>query len=145
MEHNIVSLTNAVDNCMFSTTRSVVTETWSCRSMVALLVSTPEVAGAAFTSELYSPHLDVHQRMLILETLASAAQQMANPRARLQAGKSQGTGLAGALEAGGEARVDAMPGMTTCRNGELEESLALKAQGYLQYAQQMWSSAILTM
>ena len=60
-----------------------------CRSMVALLVTTPEVAGAAFTSELYSPHLDVHQRMLILETLASAAQQMANPRLRFPAGESQ--------------------------------------------------------
>ena len=68
--------------------------------MVALLVSTPEVAGAAFTSELYSPHLDVHQRMLILETLASAAQQMANPRARLHAGRDQMPGLQGAMEAG---------------------------------------------
>ena len=85
-----------------------------CRSMVALLVATPEVAGAAFTSELYSPHLDVHQRMLILETLASAAQQMANPRARLQAGRNQMPGLCGALEAGAEAVTDAAQGRLSC-------------------------------
>jgi len=56
---------------------------------VALLVAVPEVAGASLTSELYSPHLDVHQRMLILETLATAAQQMADPRLRLGAGRGQ--------------------------------------------------------
>ena len=82
--------------------------------MVALLVATPEVAGAAFTSELYSPHLDVHQRMLILETLASAAQQMANPRARLQAGRDQAPGLRGALEAGTESATNATQGRFTC-------------------------------
>lgn len=60
-----------------------------CRSIVALLVAVPEMAGASLTSELYSPHLDVHQRMLILETLATAAQQMANPRLRLGAGRGQ--------------------------------------------------------
>ncbi len=60
-----------------------------CRSVVALLVAVPEVAGASLTSELYSPHLDVHQRMLILETLATAAQQMADPRLRLGAGRGQ--------------------------------------------------------
>ena len=70
--------------------------------MVALLVSVPAVAGAAFTSELYSPHLDVQQRMLILETLASAAQQMANPRLRLQAGRSQAGARANPLEAAAE-------------------------------------------
>ncbi|KAA6428351.1 MAG: hypothetical protein FRX49_01946 [Trebouxia sp. A1-2] len=59
------------------------------RSIVALLVAVPEMAGASLTSELYSPHLDVHQRMLILETLATAAQQMANPRLRLGAGRGQ--------------------------------------------------------
>ena len=56
---------------------------------MALLVAVPEVAGASLTSELYSPHLDVHQRMLILETLATAAQQMADPRLRLGAGRGQ--------------------------------------------------------
>lgn len=80
--------------------------------MVALLVTTPEVAGAAFTSELYSPHLDVHQRMLILETLASAAQQMANPRARIHPGNNQINGSA--LEAGAEAATNAALGMSTC-------------------------------
>ena len=50
---------------------------------MALLVAVPAVAGASLTQELYSPHLDLHQRMLILETLAGAAQQMANPRLRL--------------------------------------------------------------
>lgn len=82
--------------------------------MVALLVSTPEVAGAAFTSELYSPHLDVHQRMLILETLASAAQQMANPRARLHAGRDKVPGVCGTLEAGSEAVTYAAHGKRTC-------------------------------
>lgn len=82
--------------------------------MVALLVSTPEVAGAAFTSELYSPHLDVHQRMLILETLASAAQQMANPRAGLPAGRDQ---MPSALEADSAAVTNATRGMLTHKFG----------------------------
>lgn len=56
---------------------------------MALLVAVPEVVGASLASELYSPHLDVHQRMLILETLATAAQQMADPRLRLGAGRGQ--------------------------------------------------------
>lgn len=56
---------------------------------MALLVAVPGASGTALTQELYSPHLDVHQRMLILETLASAARQMANPRLRLEAGGSQ--------------------------------------------------------
>lgn len=91
--------------------------------MVALLVSSPEVAGAAFTSELYSPHLDVHQRMLILETLASAAQHMANPRARIHAGKSHMTGLGGALEHGAEAATNtAALGMSTCLDVNKEET-----------------------
>ena len=62
---------------------------WCCRSIVALLVAVPEVTGASLTSELYSPHLDVHQRMLIMETLATAAQQMADPRLRLGAGRGR--------------------------------------------------------
>lgn len=82
--------------------------------MLALLVSTPEVAGAAFTSELYSPHLDVHQRMLILETLASAAQQMANPRARLPASRDHMPGVRDALEADTAAVTNATQGMLTC-------------------------------
>ena len=53
--------------------------------MVALLVAVPELTGASMTEELYSPHLDLHQRLLILETLATAAQQMASPRLRLAA------------------------------------------------------------
>ena len=81
---------------------------------MALLVATPEVAGTAFTSELYSPHLDVHQRMLILETLASAAQQMANPKARLRAGRDQMPGLHGPMEAGSEAVTHATQGGFTC-------------------------------
>ena len=59
------------------------------RSMVALLVAVPDVSGASMTQELYSPHLDVHQRLLILETLAEAAQQMADPRLRLAAQERQ--------------------------------------------------------
>ena len=82
--------------------------------MVALLVTTPEVAGAAFTLELYSPHLDVHQRMLILETLASAAQQMANPTAKLHAGRNQTRGVPSALGVGADAVSDATLGMPTC-------------------------------
>ena len=78
------------------------------------MVSVPEMAGAAFTSELYSPHLDVHQRMLILETLASAAQQMANPRLRLQAGRSQTHAHADALEAAAEPVGSAASGMVAC-------------------------------
>lgn len=44
------------------------------------------LAGDSLTQELYSPHLDVHQRMLILESMATAAQQLSDPRLRLRAG-----------------------------------------------------------
>lgn len=53
---------------------------------MALLVQVPHTAGNNLTEALYSPHLDMHQRMLILETLASAAQQLADPHLRLRAG-----------------------------------------------------------
>lgn len=78
-----------------------------CRSIVALLVAVPDVAGASLTSELYSPHLDVHQRMLILETLATAAQQMANPGLKLEAGRGQTDG-----------QVDRLKGSDVSSSGE---------------------------
>lgn len=74
--------------------------------MVALLVAVPEVSGATLTAELYSPHLDVHQRLLILETLAAAAQQMANPRLRLQAQGPQTGSQAEGLFASGAGASD---------------------------------------
>ena len=63
----------------------------ACRSIVALLVEAPMAAGDSLTQELYSPHLDVHQRMLILETLATAAQQLSDPQHRLKAGHTSQT------------------------------------------------------
>lgn len=42
-----------------------------------LVYTVPGPAGAALLGEVYSPHLDVHQRLITLEALASAATRMA--------------------------------------------------------------------
>ena len=36
-----------------------------CRSLVALLAAAPVAAAAALLPEFRSPHLDVHQRLLV--------------------------------------------------------------------------------
>lgn len=43
-----------------------------------LLVAAPREGGRALVAEVYSPHLDMHQRLLILETVAAAATRMAS-------------------------------------------------------------------
>eukprot|EP00884_Botryococcus_braunii_P006828 jgi/Botrbrau1/16146/Bobra.0281s0003.1 len=47
------------------------------RAIVGLLMAVPREGGRALVAEVYSPHLDLHQRLLILESLATAATQMA--------------------------------------------------------------------
>ncbi|GFR40902.1 hypothetical protein Agub_g1557, partial [Astrephomene gubernaculifera] len=51
------------------------------RCLVALLAVAPLQAGDAVLPEVYSPHLDLHQRLTLLEALEGAAQELAaDPR-----------------------------------------------------------------
>ncbi|EFJ42875.1 hypothetical protein VOLCADRAFT_97060 [Volvox carteri f. nagariensis] len=50
------------------------------RSLVALLALVPLAAGDALLPEIYSPHLDMHQRLTLLDALAAAAAELADPR-----------------------------------------------------------------
>jgi len=50
------------------------------RSLVALLAGAPEAAGDAVAAEAFSPHADLHQRLLSLDALAAAAQELSDPR-----------------------------------------------------------------
>lgn len=50
------------------------------RSLVALLVSCPLKSADVLTKELYSPNVDVSQRLLTLDVMADAAQELANSR-----------------------------------------------------------------
>jgi telomere length regulation protein len=50
------------------------------RALTAVLSLSPLTAGDTVIAELYSPHLDQYQRMLILDSLAAAAVEMADPR-----------------------------------------------------------------
>lgn len=45
--------------------------------MTALLVEAPLLAGEALARELYSPNLDLQQRLLVLDGLGCAAHEMA--------------------------------------------------------------------
>eukprot|EP00955_Chlamydomonas_euryale_P042833 352427-Chlamydomonas_euryale.AAC.6 len=49
------------------------------RCLSALAAACPGGAGGALLAELYSPHLDLHQRLLVLDAVAAAAWEMANP------------------------------------------------------------------
>lgn len=42
-----------------------------CRSLVALLAAAPVAAAAALLPEFRSPHLDVHQRLLVCSRVLS--------------------------------------------------------------------------
>jgi telomere length regulation protein len=50
------------------------------RALTAVLSLSPLTVGDTVIAELYSPHLDQYQRMLILDSLAAAAVEMADPR-----------------------------------------------------------------
>ena len=45
--------------------------------MVALLAAAPAPAGAALVSQAFSPHLDLHQRLFVLEALSAGARALA--------------------------------------------------------------------
>eukprot|EP00775_Hariotina_reticulata_P002036 gene2036-2358_t len=49
-------------------------------ALTAVLSLSPLTAGDTIIAELYSPHIDQYQRMLILDSLAAAAAEMAHPR-----------------------------------------------------------------
>jgi len=49
-------------------------------ALTAVLSLSPLTVGDTVIAELYSPHLDQYQRMLILDSLVAAADEMANPR-----------------------------------------------------------------
>ncbi|XP_024544789.1 telomere length regulation protein TEL2 homolog [Selaginella moellendorffii] len=48
------------------------------RALVALLVCAPLTSAGVLTKELYSVHVDMSQRLMILDVLADAAQELAN-------------------------------------------------------------------
>lgn len=52
---------------------------FGCRAMTSLVAEIPREGGLALAAEIYSPHLDLHQRLLILDTLSAAAQQLSLP------------------------------------------------------------------
>jgi hypothetical protein len=49
------------------------------KNMVALLTEVPEQAGLTIASHVYSPSLDMHQRVLALSALSTAAEELAHP------------------------------------------------------------------
>ena len=49
-------------------------------TLVAVLAADPVAAGDAVGGALYSPHLDMHQRLLVLDALAGGARALAGPR-----------------------------------------------------------------
>ena len=73
------------------------------RAMVALLVRVPLAGGLALAGEVYSPHLDVHQRLWVLDSLSAAAQEMAAGAPRL-GGAAPPAALPGGQPAAGEGK-----------------------------------------
>ncbi|MEW5317044.1 MAG: hypothetical protein WDW38_008375 [Sanguina aurantia] len=49
------------------------------RCLIAMLACAPVQGGDALLLELYSPHLDTYQRLLILDSLGGAAQELSTP------------------------------------------------------------------
>ena len=47
-----------------------------------MLACSPVESGDAVLAEVYSPHLDQYQRVLILDTLYQAAKELSNPSQR---------------------------------------------------------------
>ena len=76
----------------------------ACRAMVALLVRVPLAGGLALAGDLCSPHLDVHQRLWVLDSLSAAAQEMAARVPRLGAGAAPPAALPGGQPASGEGK-----------------------------------------
>ncbi|XP_059066178.1 uncharacterized protein LOC131857531 [Cryptomeria japonica] len=62
-------------------------------SLVALLVSCPLSSVEVITKELYSPNVDVSQRLLILDVMADAAQELSNSRDLKRENLSEGGSL----------------------------------------------------
>ena len=49
-----------------------------CSATVALLASAPAPAGAALVGQAFSPHLDLHQRLFVLESLSAGARALSH-------------------------------------------------------------------
>jgi hypothetical protein len=90
----------------------------------ALIALAPLPGGDALLAEVYSPHLDTYQRLLVLDTLCAAARELSDPRAapRLEAGPGRGPprlaatpsaapALAGPSAGGGRSGAVVAPGM----------------------------------
>ena len=60
------------------------------RTLVNLLAQESLPAGDALLGQLWTPHLDTHQRVLILDALSSAAHQMSHSPRALPGGPFQG-------------------------------------------------------
>ena len=58
------------------------------KCLIALISLCPVASGDTVLSELYSPHLDTFQRLLILDTLKSAAEEMTGSAASITGGSS---------------------------------------------------------
>lgn len=71
------------------------------RSISALLAAAPAAAGDAALAEVYSPHLDQYQRLLLLDGLSAAAAELAAPH---EAPKLELGGGAPRVVAGGSSR-----------------------------------------
>eukprot|EP00873_Tetraselmis_striata_P019947 jgi/Tetstr1/440211/TSEL_028562.t1 len=65
------------------------------RALVALLVHAPQPAGTTLARHLYSPHLDVSQRVMILNLMADAARELSGPEVE-GCGGLEGRGRRGA-------------------------------------------------
>ena len=76
----LVTLVLCPYDCVGASSRLPVTVVlMGSRAMTSLLVEASREGGLALASEIYSPHLDLHQRLLILDVMAAAATEMATP------------------------------------------------------------------
>ncbi|CAM6043737.1 unnamed protein product [Sphagnum compactum] len=62
-------------------------------ALVALLASSPLASVGVLTRELYSPHVDVSQRLLILDVMADGARELAGTRDQSSGRRGQQRGL----------------------------------------------------
>lgn len=53
-----------------------------CRALTELLVSTPKEGGLALASHFLSPHMNLQQRLLVLDAMSAAAAAMSTPPSR---------------------------------------------------------------
>ncbi len=117
------------------------------RSVCALLAAQPAAAGDAALAEVYSPHLDQYQRLLLLDGMCLAAQELASPLAapRLELGGgaprvvAPGTGRA--LAAAAAAAAGAAPGGGAAEAAGRGGRGKLVAPGMREASSRVWGKA----